>query len=273
MLSYAPVKLRILRKTAGVDETELAIASGFFWSYKLDFYLITNWHNVTGWDRANNRSLSAFAAQPTHLNVPLLRKSNQTDLDQTFAVRNRHDVALYGEDGKPVWLEHPTYGSEVDVVALKIAPLDDEIISKPINMLDDFVDFEPYVGDDVFVLGYPGGIDGGHELAIWKRGSIASQPYVDIGELPKLLIDTATRRGMSGSPVIARRSGLTVPRGVSDPATLSGETIIGQADTFLGIYSGRVGDDPLGLQLGIVWKAAVLDEIVQNGILGRSPFD
>jgi hypothetical protein len=147
------------------------------------------------------------------------------------------------------------------------------LISRPINSLEDFVDFEPSIGDDVFVLGYPGGVDGGHELALWKRGSIASQPSVDLDQLPKLLIDTATRKGMSGSPVIARQSGIIVPRGVSTkPGALSGMEIIGRADTFLGIYSGRIGDDEFGLQLGIVWKASVLDQIVKNGKPGKLPY-
>ena len=134
-------------------------------------------------------------------------------------------------------------------------------------------DFEPYVGDDVFVLGYPRGFDGGHELAIWKRGSIASQPNVDLEKLPKILVDTATREGMSGAPVIARRRGLIIPRGVQGtPGQFTGLELIGQADTFLGVYSGRIGDDELGVQLGIVWKARVLEEIIVGQRIGQSPY-
>ena len=100
---------------------------------------------------------------------------------------------------------------------------------------------------------YPRGLDGGNELAIWKRASIASEPKHDIDGLPKLLIDTATRQGMSGSPVIVRRRGMTVPRGVQRvPGKLTGQELIGESDTFLGVYSGRIGDDPMGVQLGIV---------------------
>jgi hypothetical protein len=274
MLIYAPVKLKILRKTGESDEINLAIASGFFWQHDNDFYLITNWHNVTGWDPVNDRSMSNLGAQPTHLAMPLLLKAEATADNRSMAVRKRYSVSLYETNGTPKWIEHAVFGKQVDVVALKIAQLDDTLVSRPINALTDFVDFVPIVGDDVFVLGYPGGVDGGHELAIWKRGSIASQPSFDIDQLPKILIDTATRSGMSGAPVIARRSGITVPRGVpSTPGTLSEKEIIGQADTFLGVYSGRIGDDPMGLQLGIVWKANVIDEIVRNGKPGQTPFE
>jgi S1-C subfamily serine protease len=266
MLIYSSLKLKLKRKINAENEIEAALATGFFWQNAGDFYLITNWHNVTGWDPINNRSMSSSGIQPTHIEMPLLLKSSTTADGKTMAVRKRYDIALYDLDGAPAWLEHPKFGRRVDVVAIKVAALDDELVSRPINSLDDFVDFDPRVGDDVFVLGYPGGLDGGHELAIWKRGSIASQPTFDIDQLPKLLIDTATRKGMSGSPVIVRQNGLVVPKGTSSiPGSLSGSEILGQADNFLGVYSGRIGDDEFGLQLGIVWKASVLDEIVRGG--------
>ena len=272
MLIYSPVKLKIQRKVDATNAVDLAIASGFFWQNDGYFYLITNWHNVSGWDPVNNKSMSVSAAQPTHFEMPLLLKADATAENKSLAVRKRYDIALY-DDGKPKWIEHPTFGNKVDVVAIKIAQIDDTLVSRPINALQNFIDFVPEAGDDVFVLGYPGGIDGGHELAIWKRGSIASQPTFDIDQLPKILIDTATRSGMSGAPVIARRTGITVPRGAPiTSGTLSGAEIIGQSDTFLGVYSGRIGDDPMGLQLGVVWKASVLDDIVRNGKPGQSPY-
>ena len=55
------------------------------------------------------------------------------------------------------------------------------------------------VSADVFVLGYPRGISGGRGFPI----SIATEPKIDLDGVPKLLIDTATREGMSGGPVIA----------------------------------------------------------------------
>jgi hypothetical protein len=140
----------------------------------------------------------------------------------------------------------------------------------PVNKVGDLVDFEVMVGDDVFVLGFPLGLHGGGPFPIWKRASIASEPEIDLDGLPKLLIDTATRKGMSGSPVIAVRRGLTNPRGTSG---FSDATIIGMAETFLGIYSGRVDDDPLGAQIGIVWKASVVEEIISAGVTGKTPFE
>ena len=272
MLHYSSAKLKIQRLNERDQKIEVAIGSGFFWAADQIFYLITNWHNVTGWDPVKNESLSSTGAVPTHLEMPLLFKP-AADADQKMLQRKRFTIPLYDNDDVPRWYEHPSFGNTVDVVAIEIASVDEAIISQPINMLNDLVDFEPELGDEVFVLGYPGGLDGGPVMAIWKRGSIASHPSVDLDGLPKLLVDTATRKGMSGAPVIARRRGVIVPRGTpKTPGALSGQEIIGQADTFLGVYSGRIGDDELGVQLGIVWKAAVLDEIIAAKKTGTSPY-
>ena len=54
---------------------------------------------------------------------------------------------------------------------------------------------------------------------------------------------------------------------------MTNETVIGMGETFLGVYSGRVDDDPLGAQIGIVWKGTVVEEIVKHGVPGTTPFD
>jgi hypothetical protein len=122
----------------------------------------------------------------------------------------------------------------------------------------------------VYVLGYPYDINGGKELPIWKRGSIATEPSINIDNLPKILIDTATRPGMSGSPVIYRRSGIIYK---DDSMELSKDTIIGTISGFLGVYSGRINaKDTLEAQLGIVWKEEVIEEILKGEVFGTCEF-
>jgi hypothetical protein len=124
-------------------------------------------------------------------------------------------------------------------------------------------------GMDVFVLGYPLGLSGGGRFPLWKRGSIASEPDVDIDDLPKMYIDTATREGMSGAPVCmpkklgsGRRKERNFPMGA----------MFGKGHRFIGIYSGRVGDDPFLAQLGIVWKEEAIQEIIAGAHSGTSSF-
>lgn len=121
------------------------------------------------------------------------------------------------------------------------------------------VGFGPRVGDDVFVLGYPRGIDGGQGLPIWKRGTIASEPLIPVEGMPLLLVDTATRQGMSGAPVVARqhRGTARLPRG--HLSLLSGEVT-----RFVGLYSSRdKGADEFEAQLGRVWTADHVVAIIE----------
>ena len=122
-------------------------------------------------------------------------------------------------------------------------------------------------GLDSFVLGFPEGMLGGARFPIWKRASIASEPDIDIDDLPKLYVDTATRNGMSGAPVYLQKSGLITPEG----KTMK-ESYFGVAYKFIGIYSGRIGEDAFNAQLGIVWKEKAILETIHGNQKGRSPF-
>jgi hypothetical protein len=105
---------------------------------------------------------------------------------------------------------------------------------------------------------------------IWKRGSVASEPDYNWRDKPAFLIDTATREGMSGSPVIARHSSVLLTTG-SDGA-VENDSVIGTMTKFAGIYSGRIGEDEMGVQLGLVWKPEVLKDIVSEKTRGMNPY-
>jgi hypothetical protein len=109
---------------------------------------------------------------------------------------------------------------------------------------------------DVFVLGFPFGIGpwGGPN---WKRGSIASEPKILNPEEPYFLLDTASRPGMSGSPIIRRSWGFHL---MEDGGSSVGS---GFVIRFIGIYSGRIaGADPIDAQLGMGWPKSLIEEIV-----------
>ena len=115
------------------------------------------------------------------------------------------------------------------------------------------------VGMDTFILGYPFGI-AVSALPIWKRASIASEPNLGIGGESFFYVDTASRPGMSGSPVILRTWG------GFQTDTGGGVITAGAATKFIGVYSGRIGaQDELQAQLGIVWRADLIDQIIAAG--------
>lgn len=182
----------------------------------------------------------------------------------------RDKIKLYEDDRMmdPIWLEHPEYGKDVDVVAIGLG---DDIAEKyqfiAINDIEFDSGFKEEVADEVYVIGYPFFEITYAQMPIWKKGSIASEPDINIDEKPKMLIDTATRPGLSGSPVVMQRIGVHGMEG----ERLRGSELIGRIRNFVGVYSGRIGGDELNAQLGVVWKKHVIDEIIEGNKRGAGP--
>jgi hypothetical protein len=82
-----------------------------------------------------------------------------------------------------------------------------------------------------------------------------------------MLIDTATRKGMSGAPVIAVADGDFEIEGVQPAYRPPGRVY-----RFLGTYSGRLGGDEMQAQLGIVWRQSALSNILDVPAVGISSF-
>lgn len=228
-----------------------AIGTGF--TYRVDgrTYLITNWHNLTGRNPQTGALLSGGVPNRIvalfHLLSPLGQPVRLT-------------LPLNDANDEPIWFEHRLRQQGVDVAAIPI-DVPSGVSLLPINEASALNWMPVHVGSDLFILGFPFGISAS-SLPIWKRGSLASEPDVDLDGLPKMLIDSATRPGMSGSPVILRNWG-----SFSDGPGIV--TIPGSGTRFLGVYSGRIGaDDELKAQLGIVWKAIIVDEVIAQGIRG-----
>jgi hypothetical protein len=178
----------------------LGSATAFIWKRGEKHYLITNWHVVTGRN-----------AQTRCLELPVrpefLRAHFNTRTRDFWKVRC--DITLRDADGNPVWFIHPDYNkNNIDLAAvpLDIAPDHPEIALYPINSIRSDVDLKVAIGMDVFILGYPYGysLPG---FPIWKRGSIASEPDLVPFTDGYLHVDTASRPGMSGAPVIRRSWG------------------------------------------------------------------
>jgi Trypsin-like peptidase domain len=281
ILSYVPIHL-----TSRYEKEDLGIGTGFFYTYEGRNYFITNWHNVTGREPADYSLKSIDAAIPDNLMIQVPFHKFQDNLMIQIPFQEQAAVfkwmpinlPLYLDTNrmKPIWWEHPKYGSDVDVVAIEIGGLSEtkavtanaELLR--LNLLP--IGSNPFrlvPGMDVFVLGFPRGLSGEGYFPLWKRGSIASEPDINIDNLPKLYIDTATREGMSGSPVYAQESSFWVPEG----KTLAEAGFFGKGNRFLGIYSGRVGKDSFLAQLGIVWKEEAIQEIINSKKIGISSFE
>ncbi|WP_205849078.1 trypsin-like peptidase domain-containing protein [Natronospirillum operosum] len=259
-MSWVPFQIEIM-----FENEHLGIGTAFAYLYEDKTCLITNWHNVSGRNSETLKVINKEAAIPNklilHYPIDMDEDKSTPGAPARIIVWNSFELNLY-EDGEPIWYEHPIHRNKVDAVAIPFSLEASNL--KPANAEE--LDLESIIlrpSLDVYVLGYPRGMTGGAKLPIWKRGSIASEPDFDLDNLPKFFIDTATREGMSGSPVYAQQSGYIVPEGGAGVD----DAIFGEARRFAGIYSGRVGDDTFKAQLGIVWKEDAIVEI----ILGSEP--
>ena len=217
-------------------------ATGFILKNGTLFYLITNWHVVTGKDPETNLALSPSGAiDPDKMRVYV----HGLKLGQWLIM----EISLL-QEGKKQWLEHPA-GKEVDVVAIPIIPAPNYTIYDLALVLADF-DLMIYPSETVSIIGFPQGITSSGMLPIWKTGHVASDIDIDWKGRPAFLIDATTKSGMSGSPVIAKR--------VSIYQTSNGNSI-GNAVKFLGVYSGRHLSSE-GIEIGVVWKPRVINEIL-----------
>ena len=135
-----------------------------------------------------------------------------------------------------------------------------------LNEVQQVSDMVSRVAQDVFVLGLPLGIMKTGVFPVWKRGSIVTEPDYPVNDMPCFLLDTATREGMSGAPVIRRASAYDQRGG--------GSIIAGAPVTqVVGIYSGRYVGELGEAQLGIVWKYELIDEILKNPAPGSFTLD
>ncbi|MBC8204290.1 MAG: trypsin-like peptidase domain-containing protein [FCB group bacterium] len=232
------------------DSKKLGIATGFIIEWENKHYLITNWHVVTGKNPRTGEIKMPTGNIPSYIQIWHYYKR--------FGRWQKFQEELY-YNNEPRWLEHPQ-GRNVDVIALPIEKKDEDIIFYPLDLSLADTDMLPEIAMAVSIIGFPNGMTGGANLPIWKTGYIASEPELDYDGEPCFLIDATTKGGMSGSPVI-----VSLFSGYRNKS--KGSWIIGQRTLFLGVYSGRKlrksEEWPLE-EIGVVWKARVINEILEN---------
>lgn len=242
--------LLVVQRANGND---IGTATAFVVIHDSQHFLITNWHVVTGRHLDNGKPLSRTGAVPDEL---LVLHNVAGELGRWNSVGE----PLYDGAGNPLWFEHPTHGRQVDVVALPLTQSSGVQIYAydPANPGPGIV-YGP--SDPLSIIGFPFGMAAGGALGIWVQGTVASEPDIDYNDLPCLLVDSRTRSGQSGSPVIAYRT--------SGYQTAEATMVMagGVAEQFIGVYSGRINEQS---DLGFVWKASALVDILngqQRGLL------
>ncbi|MES2032359.1 MAG: serine protease [Bradyrhizobiaceae bacterium] len=234
------------------DNTPLGQGTGFMWKIRDQYYLVTNWHVLSMCDFFTRANLRKDAGRPNILRTLFNARTGSFD-------KQRWDIKIRDDDDKPLWLVHPGRRADIAVLPIPFKPEELIIGLYPLNILANAA-LRIEIGMEVFILGYPFKIEP-PAYPVWKRGSIASEPQLARMTTDYMLVDTASRPGMSGAPVIRR----SWTNHMVDPGVVA--LVDTPLNKFIGVYSGRMPTNhPHEAQIGLVWDGSLIDEIIAGNI-------
>ena len=278
-------------------EEQQARGTGFLYLYKKKHYFVTAWHNLTGRDFITKKTISNTGWYPRTIKTALpLEQKNEGSGSIGFL---RFTSRLYSDDDETQasWLVDGLQGSKIDIAVIPVRSfvdlVDDQtdaaLLKEIADKLDGSSEFTTVtfdekparplghskpsftdtlqVSQDVFILGYPEAIGAEGAPAIWKRGTVASEPGFPLNSRTCFLIDSATRPGLSGSPVVAK---FERPSWEFRGGTLSRD---GTELGFCGLYSARLTGPIEQAQLGVVWPIHAIEGVIENGRIGKPAAD
>lgn len=273
----------------------ISTGTAFFYEHAGTWFLVTNWHNLSGKHFLTKESLSQSKRFPTYIEAHMSSyDAGSISLPPGSFTTVSRRVEIY-KNYDPLWYEHPELGSSCDVIVLPFerpAHCPKEMHNAANLIGKHKIPVRP--GNIAFVIGFPKSISVGFGLPLWKAGYIASEPFynVKIGgtiapvgglsggtELPAFFVDTQTREGMSGAPVFASYVGtwdLSDPYRPINPDSREfwerhDIALVGNFMEFVGCYSGRVGKEEEGAALGLCWREEVLEKICASKKIAKHP--
>ncbi len=291
----AAVSNCVVHMTMRFNDTVLAIGTGFIYRYKSGLYVVTAWHNLTGRHPDTLEFASKNGGVPNNILVRL-------PVDALGSItRLPVVIPLEGEDSA-LFMVHPKGWPRIDVaviplelkgrvrtefdfpdgtkkeVLLSLEELAGGQSQSVVSAVQDY--FVPdnevvkawfetvEVTEELFIPGYPQNVHDIYTQPVWKRATVASSVQQGWNRLPKFLVDSASKSGMSGSPVLYYSpKGKVVLKGLEHK--FDSEVAI-----LAGVYVGREGvtssADP---QIGIVWHASVIQEIIEGGVFESLAFE
>jgi hypothetical protein len=259
--SLAVTRIELLR-----DEKVLWPATGFIYRYGQTIALVSNWHVFSGINPLTKEVKGAPNAVSFHITI-----RDTGDAANGAIVSFRPETLPLCDEHKSLWWEHSYEEFKIDIGVLPLNELipdfeqvKENIMSLPAQVFVSGKGDElfytygyPLAASEIFILGYPLGLAKQGLLPIWKRGSIASEPFFLTEDGPIVLVDALVRRGMSGSPVLYFGNEIATTEGVEVKEAKPSDPLL------VGVYAGRDGVTPeeAEMALGRVWKKQLLDEI------------
>lgn len=291
----AAVSSSIVHLTMRFGSTVLSIGTGMLYEDSGQHFIVTAWHNVTGLHPETLKHLSPTGAIPDNVVVRLVVRFPGIGTQRMAII-----LPLIGENESLFYI-HPKNWPRIDVVAIPFDPKadhpcefymgDGSVKKASVNLLGmatekglktEICPVQQFllpnravvqswiesvdVTEELFIPGYPHNVSDDHVQPVWKRATIASSVQGGWNREPKFLVDSASKSGMSGSPVFYYN-----PNG---EVRILGRThrFTEEVAILAGVYVGRIGvtkeADP---QIGTVWHRSVIDEIIEGKSMERLP--
>ncbi|WP_313065150.1 hypothetical protein [Achromobacter animicus] len=284
----------VVHLTMRFQDNCLANGTGVLYRRGNEYFIVTAWHNLTGRHPDTLGLLDAdTAGVPDNLLIHVA-----LEVENFGSTRLPIKVPLFDEE-HALFLVHRQNFPRVDVAVIPFDPTQPQMVDtqttagrlqgglvlntgtgehrQRIVAIQDFMPPSDVcdewlrsveVTDELFIPGYPQNLHDYTGQPVWKRATVASSVQFGWNKQPLFLVDTASKSGMSGSPVISYSPNGRINLG-STTYHHGGRTAI-----FGGIYTGRLGittkEDP---QVGTVWHPKVVDEIIDNGVYERLDFE
>lgn len=251
-LSAATVKIELK-----LNDTVISTGTGSFVERESKIFLLTCWHVLT--------CRKPTAPSQTNGNVP----GSPDHISFRFVGRKdlkiySYSAPLYHGGFTPFWIDSGSSNIDLAILPVNLDDGDVFCINKiyyssgmniqPSNTLPKLELPSTFlaVGEDVFILGFPDGVELGI-FPLWKKGAVASEPVEQVGGNKRFYIDASTRSGMSGAPVLVDQSLAASKQGI----IISG----GPHYEFVGVYSSHIDSSRQLPEVGIVWSKDLISHL------------
>lgn len=262
------------RSRGEAPDERIAEATGFLVgtpdpeSGRLECFLVSALHTFSGVHPVTKKALNEEGRTADYVRVHFA-----VDVSVGIADHVRsYDLHASGENEfliEPLYSRHPKHET-VDIGVLPIGTVPQDLLNFPLDptperwpTLGDLGEHEPEQGkirlpvritDQLFILGFPFGDRGTWPAGIWTTAPIASEPLDSHDGLPCILVDSRSRKGQSGAPVL-----LYVRPG--HPIWVNGDVYEHEKEchALVGVYSGRINEES---DLGMVWTSDALLEVL-----------
>lgn len=236
----------------------LGHGTGFFWQSEGAHYLVSARHVLSGLDPFTNDLMSGDGYIPERVRI------FPTFQDEKSWVRSDGMIVDLTSNGQRRWLQDPEFETlRTDIAAIELDLTIPD--GKSLVCLDRLVDNErlvTQVGFDCTIVGYPSRNLSDLRTPVWRRGALASEPFLPVDGKPMFLVDGSTSPGFSGSPVLRRHIGpAPVHDGSGGIVTKVGRVV---TTILIGVYAGRLKHQFVGGEVPFAFYANRIPSIVKK---------